>query len=76
MPDYAACREVLRGVLAVGVRVSHCQGRHIHNPANRGTCGENVHRLSRAEQNRSDRDVAAGCGFEQVVSDIGRIDIG
>ena len=35
-----------------------------------------MHRLGCAQQNRADGNIAAGSGFEQVVGDIGRVDIG
>ena len=62
--------------LAGNVGVGHRQRRHIDNAAHRGAGGQDVHGLSRAEQDRPDGNIAAGCGFEQVVSDIGRVDIG
>ena len=62
--------------LAVGVGVGHRQRRHVDDAAHRGAGGQDMHGLSRAEQDRPDGNIAAGCGFEQVVGDIGRVDIG
>ena len=62
--------------LAGNVGVGHRQRRHIDDAAHRRAGGQDVHGLSRAEQDRPDGNIAAGCGFEQVVGDIGRVDIG
>ncbi len=62
--------------LAVGVGIGHRQRRHIDDAAHRGAGGQDMHGLGRAEQDRPDGNIAAGCGFEQVVGDIGRVDIG
>ncbi len=62
--------------LAVGVGIGHRQRRHVDDAAHRGAGGQDMHGLGRAEQDRPDGNIAAGCGFEQVVGDIGRVDIG
>ena len=35
-----------------------------------------MHRFGRTKQNWPDSNIAAGRGFEQVIGDIGRVDIG
>jgi len=62
--------------LAVGVGIGHRQRRHVDDAAHRGAGGQDMHGLGRAEQDRPDGNIAAGCGFEQVVGDIGGINIG
>ena len=58
-----------------GIGIGHRQSRHVHNPPDCGAGREDVDRLGRTQQNRAHSDVATGCGLEQVVRNIGSIDI-
>lgn len=56
--------------------VGHGQGCHVHHTTHSGRSGEDVHRLGGPQEHRPDRDAPARSGLQQVVADVGGIDIG
>ena len=63
-------------LVSFGVGVRHGQGCHIHNAANGGARGEYVNWLACTEQYRAYSNATACGRLQQVVGDIGCVDIG
>ncbi|CAM2185817.1 hypothetical protein BLAT2472_80176 [Burkholderia latens] len=59
----------------VPIRLDHRQRGHVHDPPHGRARCEDVHRRIDPQQERPDRDVAAGFRLQQVVSDVPRIDV-
>lgn len=52
------------------------RGRHVQHPAHGGGRCQDVGRARRTHQDGADRHAAAGGGFQHVVEDVGRIQVG
>lgn len=62
--------------LSNGVSVRYRQGCHIHDAAHRGAGRQDVDRFGCAQKNGANGNIAASSCFQEVVGNIGRINIG